>query len=100
MPTPSDKHAEIAPEHAAAALAALMRGARAARTRADGLQAVLDHAAVELMLWQEGFRPGAEGRDTRRAELFDLGSRGMFLRLAIGGGRCVAEVAERKGGAS
>jgi hypothetical protein len=74
MPTPSDKHAEIAPEQAAAALAALIRGARAARTRADGLQAVLDHAAVELMLWQEGFRPGAEGRDTRRAELFDLGS--------------------------
>ena len=94
------EHAEISPEEAAAALAALIRGARADRSRAAGLQAVLDHAAVELMLWQEGFRPGAEGRDTRRAELFALGSRGMCLRLAVGGGRCIAEIAEREGGAS
>lgn len=74
-------------ENAKSAVIALLDEAHNARTDATNLRAVLLHATVQLMLWQEGRLDDNE----RRAELLRMADAGK-LALSIGGGRCIAEV--------
>lgn len=74
-------------QHAKSAVIALLDESHNARAEAANLRSVLAHAAVEIALHQEG----SLENEKRRSEMFDLHEKG-WLRLSIGGGRCLAEI--------
>jgi hypothetical protein len=74
-------------EEAQNALSVILDETNKARQDAENLRAILNHATVQLKLWQEHRLDD----QNRRAELFKLIDDGT-LRLSVGGGRCVAEI--------